>query len=104
MVSMCAGACRRWMSEHDELLAEPLVAQIPVSVRTDDQVGTYGNRIQLMSAPLFTNVADPIDRLHRTHEAMGDMKARHRALPAGVLPDAHPVIPPAVFPRPARGT
>src|SRR5712691_13101993 len=56
IVSMCAGAVRRWMIEHGELLDDPLVTQIPVSVRTDDQVGTYGNRIQLMSAPLFTNV------------------------------------------------
>ena len=33
-VSMCAGAVRRWLVEHDELPDEPLVAQIPVSVRT----------------------------------------------------------------------
>src|SRR4030088_3005286 len=93
IVSICAGAVRRWLIERDELLAEPLVAQIPVSVRTDDQVGTYGNRIQLMSAPLFTNVADPIDRLLRTHDAMGDMKARHRALPAGSLQVPKELLP-----------
>ena len=55
VVSICAGAVRRWLIEHDELPDEPLVAQIPVSVRTDEQAGTYGNRIMLMSAPLFTN-------------------------------------------------
>jgi WS/DGAT/MGAT family acyltransferase len=104
IVSMCAGAVRRWMIEHGELLDEPLVTQIPVSVRTDKQVGTYGNRIQLMSAPLFTNVADPVDRLLRTHDAMGDMKARHRALPAEILQDANQFIPPAVFARAARVT
>ncbi len=55
VVSICAGAVRRWLIEHDELPDEPLVAQIPVSVRTDEQMGTYGNRIMLMSAPLFTD-------------------------------------------------
>ena len=66
VVSICAGAVRRWLIEHDELPDEPLVAQIPVSVRTDEQVGTYGNRIMLMSAPLFTDEADPVERL-RAH-------------------------------------
>ena len=65
VVSICAGAVRRWLLEHDELPNEPLVAQIPVSVRTGDQMGTYGNRILLMSAPLFTDIADPVLRLQR---------------------------------------
>ena len=57
--SICAGAVRRWLEEHDELPDEPLVAQIPVSVRTSEQAGTYGNRIMLMSAPLFTERRGP---------------------------------------------
>ncbi len=104
VVSICAGAVRRWLVDHGELPSDPLVAQIPVSVRTSEQAGTYGNRIMLMSAPLFTNEPDPVARLRRTHEAMGDMKQRHRALPAGLLQDANHFIPPAVFARAARAT
>jgi diacylglycerol O-acyltransferase len=104
IVSICAGAVRRWLLEHDELPDEPLVAQIPVSVRTNAQVGTYGNQIMLMSAPLFTNEADPIRRLHRTHESLDGMKERHHALPASLLQDANNFIPPAVFSRAARLT
>jgi diacylglycerol O-acyltransferase / wax synthase len=104
VVSVCAGAVRRWLVEHDELPDDPLVAQIPVSVRTDAQHGTFGNRIMLMSAPLFTNEADPVKRLARTHEALVDMKERHRALPASLLQDANHFIPPAVFSRAARLT
>jgi diacylglycerol O-acyltransferase / wax synthase len=40
VVSICAGAVRLWLIAHDELPGEPLVAQIPVSVRTDEQAGT----------------------------------------------------------------
>ena len=47
VVSMCAGAVRRWLLQHDELPEEPLVAQIPVSVRSSEESGTYGNRILL---------------------------------------------------------
>jgi diacylglycerol O-acyltransferase / wax synthase len=70
VVAICTGAVRRWLIEHGELPSEPLVAQIPVSVRTSEQAGTYGNRIMLMSAPLFTNLPDPAVRLRRTHEAL----------------------------------
>src|SRR3954471_12571745 len=104
VVTLCAGAVRRWLIEHDELPEDPLVVQVPVSVRTDEQAGTYGNRIMLMAAPLYTNIADPVQRLLRTHEALDGMKERHRALPAGLLQDANHFIPPAVFSRAARVT
>jgi diacylglycerol O-acyltransferase len=104
IVTLCAGAVRRWLLEHDELPDEPLVAQIPVSVRTEEQIGTYGNRIMLMRAPLFTDEPGPVRRLQRTHDALGDMKQRHRALPADLLADVNHFIPPAVFSRAARLT
>ncbi len=104
VVSICAGMIRRWLIEHGELPEEPLVAQVPVSVRTGEQIGTFGNRIMLMSAPLFTDEPDPIRRLHLTHEALREMKDRHRALPAELLQDANHFIPPAVFSRAARLT
>jgi diacylglycerol O-acyltransferase len=104
VVSICAGAVRRWLIDHDELPPGPLVAQIPVSVRTDEQVGTYGNRIMLMSAPLHTDEGDPVERLMKTHESLLEMKERHRALPAELLQDANHFIPPAVFSRAARLT
>src|SRR3954453_2575717 len=104
IVSICAGAVRRWLVKHDDLPEEPLVAQIPVSVRTEEQVGTYGNRIMLMSAPLFTDEPDPVARLEETHAAMVDMKEPHKALPASLLQNANELIPPAVFSRAARLT
>jgi len=104
VVSICAGAVRRWLIEHDELPDTPLVAQIPVSVRTGEEIGTYGNRILLMSAPLYTDEPDPVVRLEKTHESMADMKERHKALPAQLLQDANNFIPPAVFHRAAQLT
>lgn len=103
-VSICAGAVRRWLIEHEELPDDPLVVQIPVSVRTDDQAGTFGNRILLMSAPLHTEIAGPAERLQRTHEGLAAMKERHRALPAELMQDANNFIPPAVFAQAAQLT
>jgi diacylglycerol O-acyltransferase / wax synthase len=104
VVAICASAVRRWLIEHDELPDEPLIAQIPISVRTGEQAGTYGNRIMLMAGPLFTNEPDPVTRLQMTHEAMLEVKERHRALPAELLQDANHFIPPAVFHRAAQLT
>jgi WS/DGAT/MGAT family acyltransferase len=104
VVTIATGAVRRWLIEHGELPSDPLVAQIPVSVRTSEQAGTYGNRIMLMSTPIYTNLPDPMVRLRKTHEALAVMKERHRALPAELLQDANHFIPPAVFARAARAT
>jgi diacylglycerol O-acyltransferase / wax synthase len=104
VVSICAGAVRRWLLKHEELPDEPLVAQIPVSVRTDEQRGTFGNRILLMTAPLYTDIEDPVQRLRETHAALVEMKERHRALPADLLRDANQFVPPALFSRAAQLT
>ena len=59
VMAMCATALRRWLSERGELPGEPLVAFVPVSVRTAEQIGTFGNRVSAMIAELPTDVADP---------------------------------------------
>ena len=104
VVSMCAGAVRRYLLEHDELPDEPLVAMIPVSVRTPEQFGTYGNKVSVMMVPIPTDERDPRKRLARTHETMKTAKSRHRAVPASILQDVTQFIPPAVLGRAARVT
>jgi diacylglycerol O-acyltransferase / wax synthase len=104
VVSMCAGAVRRWLLKHRELSTDPLIAQIPVSVRRPEQQGTFGNRILLMGVQLHTEIADPVDRLRATHDSLAEMKERHQALPATLLQDANHFIPPALFTRAAQLT
>jgi diacylglycerol O-acyltransferase len=104
VVTLCAGAVRRWLQEHGELPDQPLVAQMPVSVRTEEEQGTYGNRIGMLAVPVYTNEADPLARLRRTHQALKAAKDLHKALPAQLLQDATQFIPPAVFARASRVT
>src|SRR5579862_3040978 len=104
VVSMCAGAVRRWLLKHHELGKEPLIAQIPVSVRSPEQQGTYGNRILLGGVELHTEIPDPVERLRATHDSLAEMKERNQALPATLLQDANNFIPPALFSRAARLT
>jgi diacylglycerol O-acyltransferase / wax synthase len=102
VVSLCAGALRRWLLAHDALPSTPLLAQIPVSVRTLRQRGTYGNQIMLMTVPLYTTEADPVARLRATYEALTVMKQTQRGMPATLMADANRFIPPALFARVAQ--
>jgi WS/DGAT/MGAT family acyltransferase len=102
VVALCASALRSWLLERDELPDDPLVAMVPVSVRTQEQMGTFGNRVSAMFAPIPTDEPDAVERLRRSHEVLRAAKERHRALPATLLQDATQFIPPAVFARAAR--
>jgi len=104
VMATCAGAMRSFLLAHDELPAEPLVTMVPVSVRTPEQLGTFGNRVSTMIVELPTDEPDPGRRLERMHETMRSAKERHRALPASLLQDANEIIPPALFARASRVT
>ena len=64
--------------ERDELPEEPLVAMVPVSVRTRRAEGTFGNRVSMMLVPIPTDEPDPQARLKRTHEVLRSAKERHQ--------------------------
>ena len=104
VVALCAGAVREWLLERDALPEDPLVAMVPVSVRTTEQRGAFGNRVSMMIVPIATDEPDPLRRLQRTHELLVSAKERHSALPANVLTDATAFIPPAVAALAARTT
>jgi WS/DGAT/MGAT family acyltransferase len=104
VVALCATAVRDWLIERDALPEEPLVAMVPMSVRTEEEKSSYGNRVSMMIVPIPTNVEDPRERLMTAHETLKGAKQRHRALPANLLTDATSFIPPAVHARASRLT
>jgi diacylglycerol O-acyltransferase len=104
VVALCATAVRDWLIERDALPAEPLVAMVPMSVRTEEEKSSYGNRVSMMIVPIPTNVEDPRERLLTAHETLASAKQRHRAMPANLLTDATSFIPPAVHARASRLT
>jgi diacylglycerol O-acyltransferase / wax synthase len=102
VMALSTGALRRWLIEHEALPSGPLVAAVPVSVRTDDQQGQGGNRVSTMMAPLPTHLADPLDRLRACHLAMQAAKQQHGALPADLLADVTQFAMPALAGQAAR--
>jgi diacylglycerol O-acyltransferase len=104
IVAICAGALRTWLTDRSELPDEPLVAMIPVSVRTPEQRGTYGNRVSTMAVAIPTHLSEPLARVAFAHEAMSSAKDQHSAVPASLLQDATEFIPPAIIARASRVT
>jgi WS/DGAT/MGAT family acyltransferase len=102
VMALCAGALRRWLQNHDALPDGPLVASVPVSIRTEGQRGAHGNRVSAVIAPLPTHVADPAARLAAVHAAMRAAKDQHNALPAELLTDIAQFSMPALANRASR--
>ena len=102
VVALCATAVRDWLLERDELPDEPLVALVPVSVRTREERGTFGNKVTGMILPIPTDVADPHERLMRAHQLLERGKEQTAGLPASLMTDVSNFLPPALFSRAAR--
>jgi WS/DGAT/MGAT family acyltransferase len=67
-LTICGGALRRYLIEADALPLEPLIANVPVSVRAGDGAGV-GNAITFLYSTLGTDIADPVQRLHAVQES-----------------------------------
>ncbi|MBI5106727.1 MAG: wax ester/triacylglycerol synthase family O-acyltransferase, partial [Solirubrobacterales bacterium] len=88
VMAVCAGGLRTWLELHDALPDDPLVALVPVSVRTGQETERWTNRVSMLSTVLPTDEPDPVARLHEVHRAMDTSKGLFQALPAERLTDA----------------
>ncbi|RFZ55955.1 putative diacylglycerol O-acyltransferase [Mycobacterium marinum] len=80
VLAMCAGALRCYLEDNDALPDAPLVAMVPVSLRTErDSVG--GNMVGAVLCNLATHLDDPAQRLAVIHASMRDNKKVLAQLP-----------------------
>src|SRR4051794_39944049 len=85
VMALCSGTLRRYLQAHDCLPAEPLIAMVPVSVRTGAETDQYQNRVSGLLADLATNEPDPLKRLQRVQASMTSAKEDFKAIPAETL-------------------
>jgi len=93
VLTICGGAMRRYLEDKKELPRESLVAMAPISVRSDEESGAMGNRISAMSVTLYTDIADPVERLGAVHDGTRDSKAVAEAMGAETMTDISQVLP-----------
>jgi diacylglycerol O-acyltransferase / wax synthase len=68
VMAVCAGGLRTWLEAHDALTDQPLVAMVPVSIRTGEETEKWTNRVSGIFAALPTDEGDAVLRVKRVHE------------------------------------
>ncbi|WP_208027044.1 WS/DGAT/MGAT family O-acyltransferase [Rhabdothermincola sediminis] len=102
VLALCSGALRRYLVKNDELPDQPLIAQIPVSMRAEDDRTEVGTKVGAMFASLATDVADPVLRLLSIHESTKNAKEMQRTLAAEKIMGITEAAPPALISLAAR--
>jgi WS/DGAT/MGAT family acyltransferase len=102
VLGLCAGALRSYLDGLDEHPDGPLMAMVPVSVRTEDEKGALGNRVSNMTCSLATDIDDPVERLAVIHEGTKGAKEQLNAVGADSLTDWAEFAAPALVGRAAR--
>lgn len=81
VLAVVSGVLRSYLADLDELPDQPLVAQIPVSMRADADAHV-GTKVSMMFSAIATDVDDPADRLRSIHATTSASKEMRQALTA----------------------
>jgi diacylglycerol O-acyltransferase len=81
VLAMCSGALRYYLLEHNALPDTPLVAMVPVSLRSEEEADTGGNLVGAILCNLATDTDDPAQRLKTVSESMRSNKTVFSELP-----------------------
>jgi WS/DGAT/MGAT family acyltransferase len=102
VMSLCSTTLRRYLLAHDALPTDPLIAIVPLSIRSGTEDDVYQNRVSALLANLATDQPDPLVRLQTIRASMTAAKTNAAAIPADALQDFTRFAPPAVAARAMR--
>jgi diacylglycerol O-acyltransferase len=98
LLALVATSLRRYLTDRDDLPAQPLVAGVPVSTDRPDEVRRLGgNKVSNMFTALPTHLADPRERLAAVHEVTSAAKEVHNLLGVDMLADWVEYTPPRPY-------
>ena len=99
VLAVCGGAMREYLQSKKELPSESLVITAPVNKRgsSDALSGADGNDVSAMSLPVFSNIANPVDRLKSIVRASQSAKAQKSGLASRVATDLSQHVPAATL-------
>ncbi|MEO1486765.1 MAG: wax ester/triacylglycerol synthase family O-acyltransferase [Bacteroidota bacterium] len=92
ILAFCAGAIRRYLQEREKLPLQPLVANVPISIRSENDK-SHNNQIANMMIQLATHIDDPLERLEYIQEQTMLGKSRHKTMGAKTLSKMADAVP-----------
>jgi diacylglycerol O-acyltransferase len=81
VLAMCSGALRYYLLEQNALPDAPLIAMIPISLRSKEEADAGGNLVGSILSSLATDVEDPAKRIEVISESMRGNKEVFKQLP-----------------------
>ena len=81
VLAIASGALRRWLLAQDALPDQPIIASVPMSIRSEGDV-ELGNKLTTLFTSLETHIEDPVERLRSIAEKMHAAKEIGNALRA----------------------
>lgn len=93
ILAICAGGIRKYLSEKEKLPTQPLVANVPISIRVKGEKQEMNNQISNMLVRIATHIKDPIDCLEYIQEQTNMGKTRHKAVGAKALSKMADAVP-----------
>jgi WS/DGAT/MGAT family acyltransferase len=103
VLAVVSGALSRWLRTRGvRTEGLELRAQVPVSIRSNDEHDRLGNRIAALRAPLPVYARDPVERLRIVRESMQGVKESKQALAAQMITGLEDFAPPTILSMAAR--
>ena len=97
VITVCAGALRTFLGDLGELPEASLAAVVPMSLRTENEMGSEGNKVAQFFCDMHTDIAEPKARLEAVAETTKIAKGSQQALGAHALQQMSSVLPGALF-------
>lgn len=93
ILAICAGGIRKYLEEKEKLPVQPLVANVPISIRSKGEKQEMNNQISNMLVRIATHIKDPIERLEYIQEQTNVGKTKHKAVGAKALSKMANAVP-----------